>query len=279
MKKTCIVVTGPTAVGKTAYAIKLALEYDTSIISADSRQCFRELNIGVAKPSPDQLRAVPHYFINTHSIHDDVNAKVFEQYALGVVQTIFETNDVAIIAGGTGLYIKAICEGLDEVPAVEDNIRSRINEDYKKGGLSWLQHELEVRDPEYFASKEIRNPQRMMRALGVALTTGQSICSFQSGSKAERDFEIKKINLDIPRDELYNRINHRVDDMMREGLLGEAESLYSYRHLNALQTVGYRELFDFTEGKISLPVAIEEIKKNTRHFAKRQMTWFKKYNG
>jgi tRNA dimethylallyltransferase len=281
--KTCIIITGPTAIGKTSYAIELAQQYNTSIISADSRQCFRELNIGVAKPSATQLQSIKHYFINSHSIYDEVNAKVFEQYALDAIRKIFETNDVAVMVGGTGLYIKAFCEGLDEVPAVNETIRNEINEAYKTRGLEWLQDKIKKQDPLYFSSGEIQNPQRIMRALEVKLSSGQSICNFRSGKKAERDFEIKKINLEIPRNELYKRINRRVDEMMREGLLKEAEALFPYRHLNALQTVGYKELFDFMEGKtlaggrqISLPETIEEIKKNTRHFAKRQITWFKK---
>jgi len=276
MNKTCIIITGPTAIGKTPHAIQLAQQYRTHIISADSRQCYRELNIGVAKPSADQLKSVQHYFINSHSVHDEVNAKIFEEYALAAIHKIFETKDVAIMVGGTGLYIKAFCEGLDEVPAVNDAIRDEINETYKTQGLLWLQDEIRKQDPLYFSSGEMQNPQRIMRALEVKLSTGQSICSFHSGKKTERDFEIKKINLEISRAELYKRINERVDEMMRQGLLIEAEGLFPYRHLNALQTVGYRELFDFMEGKISLSQAIEEIKKNTRQFAKRQITWFKK---
>jgi tRNA dimethylallyltransferase len=277
-KKTCIVVTGPTGIGKTDYAIKLALQYNTQIISADSRQCFKELNIGVAKPSSAQLNTVYHYFINSHSIHDEVNVKVFEQYALNAVHKIFETNDIAVMAGGTGLYIKAFCEGLDDVPAVDEEIRNEINEAYKLHGMEWLQNEIQKQDPLYFSSGEIENPQRTLRALEVKLSTGKSILGFQSGKKIKRDFEIKKINLELPREELYKRVNKRVDNMMNEGLLKEAEALFAYRQLNALQTVGYKEIFDFIEGKITLEKAIEEIKKNTRHFAKRQITWFKKFN-
>ena len=283
--KTCIIISGPTAVGKTDYAIELAQKYNTQIISADSRQCYKELNIGVAKPSPEQLKSVHHYFINTHSIHDEVNVKVFEQYALNAVQKIFVTNDVAIMVGGTGLYIKAFCEGLDKVPIANENIRNKITEFYKRKGIEWLQNEIKKVDPVYFTAGEIQNPQRLMRALEVKLSTGISILDFHSGKKIKRDFEIKKITLEIPRQELYERINKRVDNMLNAGLLKEAEKLFRYRHLNALQTVGYKELFDFMEGKtlpgggqISLEKAIEEIKKNTRHFAKRQITWFKKFN-
>ncbi len=281
--KTCIIITGPTSVGKTSYAIDLGRQYNTQIISADSRQCYRELNIGVAKPSHEQLQNIHHYFINSHSIHEEVNAKVFEQYALNAVNTIFEKNNVAIMVGGTGLYIRAFCEGLDEVPAINALIRNEINEAYKIKGLAWLQDEIKKHDPLYFFSGEIQNPQRIIRALEVKLSTGNSILNFQSGKKNGRDFEIKNIYLEIPRDELYKRINNRVDEMMDAGLLQEAESLFQYRHLNALQTVGYKELFEYMEGKIlppgrqvSLSDVIEEIKKNTRHFAKRQMTWFKK---
>lgn len=276
--RTCIIVTGPTAVGKTPYAIELAQQYNTRIISADSRQCFTELNIGVAKPSAAQLKSIQHYFINSHSIHDEVNVKFFEQYALYAIHKIFETSNVAIMAGGTGLYIKAFCQGLDDIPAVNKAISNEINEAYKALGMEWLQHEIKKQDPLYFSSGEIQNPQRIMRALEVKLSTGRSIYNFQSGKKIKRDFEIKKISLEIPRDELYKRIDQRVDDMMHEGLLKEAETLFPHRHLNALQTVGYKELFEYIEGRISLDKAVEAIKKNTRHFAKRQITWFKKFN-
>jgi len=276
--KTCIIITGPTAIGKTHYAIELAQLHKTQIISADSRQCFRELNIGVAKPSPEQLISVHHYFVNSHSIYDEVNAKIFEEYALRAINTIFAINDVAIMAGGTGLYIKAFCGGLDEVPAVNELIRDQISKTYKARGLEWLRDEISRQDPLYFSTGEIQNPQRIMRALEVKLSTGESILNFRSGKKAKRDFAIKTINLEIPRNDLYKKINRRVDDMMENGLLKEAEALFPYRHLNALQTVGYRELFDFIEGKISLSKAMDDIKKNTRHFAKRQITWFKKFN-
>lgn len=275
-RKTCIIISGPTAVGKTSYGIELALKHNTQIISADSRQCFKELNIGVAKPSSQQLEKVKHYFINTHSIHDEINAKVFEEYSLNAVQEIFKNNDVAIMVGGTGLYIKAFCEGLDEIPNADEKIRKEINEHYNIEGLSWLQNEIKINDSTFFLNGEMQNPRRMLRALEVKLSTGKSILDFQSGKKVKRDFEIKNIVLELPREQLYNNINHRVDQMMEEGLLQEAESLFRYWQLNALQTVGYKELFDYMEGKYSLPQAIDEIKKNTRHFAKRQMTWFKK---
>jgi tRNA dimethylallyltransferase len=276
--KTCIIVSGATAVGKTSYGIELAQKYNTQIISADSRQCFKELNIGVSKPSLQQLQTVSHYFINSHSINEEVNAKVFEQYALNASREIFKTNDVAIMVGGTGLYIKAFCEGLDEIPVIKEAIRDEINEQYTLKGLSWLQNEILINDPEYFISGEIQNPQRLIRALEVKVSTGNSITHYQSGSKKKRDFEIKHVQLNIQRDELYSRINNRVDEMMDAGLLKEAEGLFIFRNLNALQTVGYKELFEFIEGKFSLDEGVEEIKKNTRHFAKRQITWFKKFH-
>ena len=275
--KTCIIITGPTASGKTDRAIELALQYNSQIISADSRQCYRELDIGVAKPSDAQLQKVHHYFISSHSIHDDVTVKTFEQYALKAAEKIFETSDVAIVAGGTGLYVKTFCEGLDEMPETDENIRQKINQHYRVEGISWLQTEIKKNDPLFFTEGEMQNPQRIIRALEVKLTTGMSILDFHTGKKIKRDFNIEKIYLDIPREELYKRINLRVDAMMAQGLLKEAEQLFPYRHLNALQTVGYKELFDFIEGKISLDEAIDQIKKNTRHFAKRQVTWFKKF--
>jgi tRNA dimethylallyltransferase len=277
--KTCIIVSGPTAVGKTSFAIELALQHNTQIISVDSRQCFKELNIGVAKPSTEQLNKVKHFFINTHSINEEVNARIFEEYALKAVHEIFENNDTAIMVGGTGLYIKAFTEGMDEIPNVDINIREEINERYLSNGLPWLQNELKMHDPLFFKNGEMQNPQRMLRALEVKLSTGKSILNFQSGKKIKRDFEIKNILLELPREDLYNNINHRVDQMMEDGLLREAEDLFQYRHLNALQTVGYKELFDYMEGKVALPDAIENIKKNTRRYAKRQMTWFKKFTG
>lgn len=276
-KKTCIIISGPTAAGKTAYAIDLALKFNTQIISADSRQCFKELHIGVAKPSDAQLQKVKHYFINTHSIHEEVNAKVFEEYALRSVNEIFTKNNVAVMVGGTGLYIKAFIEGLDDIPATDEIIRNQINEQYAHEGPQWLYDQIKVHDPDFFSKGEMQNPQRILRALEVKLSTGKSILNFHSGKKIQRDFDIKNVLLDLPREQLYNNINTRVDEMMLNGLLKEAENLFPYRHLNALQTVGYKELFDYFEEKISLYTAIEAIKKNTRHYAKRQVTWLKKH--
>jgi len=277
--KTCIVIAGPTAVGKTSLAIAIAQHFDTSILSADSRQCFKELSIGVAKPSPEELQQVKHYFINSHSITDDVNAAVFEQYALNAARDIFAHRDIAVMAGGTGLYIKAFCEGLDDIPAIDSATRADIQRRYREGGLAWLQEAVGAEDPAWYASGEIQNPQRLMRALEVKRATGQSIRSFQEGKTAPRDFTIIKIGLDLPREQLYAHINHRVDVMMQQGLLEEVKSLLPYRQLNALQTVGYKELFDYLDGAISLDEAIDTLKKNTRHYAKRQLTWFRRDTG
>ena len=257
-------------------AIEVALHFSTQIISADSRQCFKELNIGVARPSPDELKLVPHYFIGSHSIHDTVNAAVFEQYALEKVNQIFERCDIAVMVGGTGLYIKTFCSGIDEVPAIIDGMREKITAAYELKGLAWLQDEVLTSDPAYFAKGEIQNPHRLMRALEVKLSTGKSILEFHSQKKVERDFNIIKIGLELPRQELYQRINSRVDKMMEIGLVAEARSLEPYKQLNALQTVGYSELFDYFDGKVTLEQATEAIQINTRHYAKRQMTWFKK---
>lgn len=273
---TFLIICGPTAVGKTAFSIELAKALETEIISADSRQCFKELNIGVAKPSAEELKAAHHYFINSLSIHEEVNAGVFEQYALEAAAKIFENHTTAVMAGGTGLYIKAFCEGMDDVPAVDPAIRQQVITCYEEKGLEFLQKQLAEKDPDFWQIAEQQNPQRLMRALEVFLSTGKSITTFRTGDKKERPFNIIKIGLELPRQDLYEQINHRVDKMMEKGLLGEASALYAYKSLNALQTVGYRELFDFIENKYSLKEAVEKIKINTRQYAKRQMTWFKR---
>lgn len=274
--KTCLIIVGPTAVGKTSVAIDIAQNFNTEIISADSRQCYKELNIGVAKPSPEQLQKIPHWFIDSHTIHEDVNAKVFEDYALGKIHEIFKQKDVAIIVGGTGLYIKALCEGLDEIPLIDSEIRNTIVTNYTNGGLEWLSNEIKNVDPLFYSKGEIKNPQRMIRALEVKLSTGRSITEFQSQKKRERDFKIIKIGLELPKEQLHQNINSRVEAMMSDGLLEEVKDLFSCKDLNALQTVGYKELFDHLTGETTLEEAVEKIKLNTRHYAKRQMTWFKK---
>ena len=276
MKKTCIIISGPTAVGKTSAAIQVARHFKTEIISADSRQCYRELHIGVAKPSPEELASVKHHFINSHSIHDEVSAAGFEQYALQCVHTIFQQHDVAVMTGGTGLYIKAFCEGIDEIPPILPGIRENIMADFERSGLPWLQQQVKEEDPLYYSTGETQNPQRLMRALEVMRSTGRSIRSFQQGKKTTREFRIIRTALELPKEELHRNINHRVDAMMEQGLLEEAQSLLPWRHLNALQTVGYTELFDYLDGKSTLEQSVEAIKKNTRQYAKRQMTWFRR---
>jgi len=276
MNKTCIIVAGPTAVGKTAVALHLAQLFSTTIISSDSRQCYRELNIGVAKPEPAELESVHHDFINSHSIHESLNVADFEKYALSSVEKIFQKSDIAVMVGGTGLYIKAFCEGLDKIPEVPAALRAQIIQDYQTKGIEWLTQMLHEKDADYSVNGNMQNPQRMMRALEIISFTGNSIISYQTHQKEKRDFNIIKIGLELPRPELYERINSRVDKMIADGLIQEASTLQSYQHLNALQTVGYSELFDYFNGKISKEKAIEMIKQNTRHYAKRQMTWFKK---
>ncbi len=274
--KTVIIVCGPTAVGKTALAIALAKHFSTEIISADSRQCFKEMNIGVARPSPRELQEIPHHFIATHSIQDEVTASSFEHYTLKKAEELFIHHDNVVISGGTGLYIKAFCEGLDYIPEIPDAIRREINCNYEKEGLVWLQDEIKKNDPPYYSTGEVQNPYRLMRALEVVLATGKSIYEFQKGGKIIRDFNIIKIGIELPKDELRDRINLRVDQMLQSGLLEEVKSLLPHKHLIALQTVGYAELFEMFEQKISLSAAVDEIKIHTRQYAKRQMTWFKK---
>jgi len=273
---TVIVIAGPTAVGKTAFAIKLAKQFNTSIISADSRQCFRELNIGVAKPSAEELAFVQHYFIDSHSIQDKVDASVYENYALYAAGEIFKSRPIAIMVGGTGMYIKAFCEGLDMIPPVDISIQQFVRTGYDEKGLAWLQQEVKTNDPAYFETGETQNPQRLMRALEVKLATGNSIRFYQNKQPIQRPFNIVKIGLELPRPILNERIHQRVDIMMKDGLLEEVKALVPYQQLNALQTVGYKEIFDYLNGISSVEAAVEFIKINTRQYAKRQMTWFKK---
>jgi tRNA dimethylallyltransferase len=275
-KKTVLIICGPTASGKTSIAIELANHFQTEIISADSRQCFKELNIGVARPSEVELQQVKHHFIASHSIHDEVNAAVFEKFALQKANELFQKHDLVIMVGGTGLYIKAFCEGLDSIPDIDHAIRENIIRNYETKGLDWLQKEVKEKDPLFYRSGEIKNPQRMMRALEVVEATGQSILTFHNDNKMERDFSIMKIGLEIPKDELHRNINTRTDKMMEAGLVDEVKSLMPHESLNALQTVGYKELFDHLNGNLPLPGAAEKIKTATRQYAKRQMTWFKK---
>jgi tRNA dimethylallyltransferase len=267
---------GPTAVGKTSFAIALAKSLNTDIISADARQCYKEMNIGVARPSTDELKLVQHHFIASHSVNENINASFYENWAMEKVQNLFTTKDAVVMVGGTGLYIKAFCEGLDLIPAIDAEIRENIIAQYEKLGMRWLQKEVSVKDPQYWEKGEQKNPQRLMRALEVMLGTGSSITSFQNKKAIERPFKIVKIGLELPREELYDRINTRVLTMVEVGLEKEVKSLEVVAHLNALQTVGYSEWKDYFDGKISKEKVIENIQQNTRHYAKRQMTWFKR---
>lgn len=271
-----IVVAGPTASGKTAVGISLARHFQAEIISADSRQCYKEMNIGVARPSPEELQAVSHHFIATHSIQEEVTAASFELYALQKAEELFRTSDTIIMVGGTGLYIRAFCEGLDDIPATDPTVREAIIRNYEQNGLTWLQEQVKEKDPAFFAEGEIQNPRRLMRALEVIQSTGMSVLHFRTGEKKQRPFRILKTGLDLPKEELQRNINTRTDKMVKEGLVAEAESLLPFRNLNALQTVGYSEMFAYFDGQLSLGQATEEIKVHTRQYAKRQLTWFRK---
>jgi tRNA dimethylallyltransferase len=276
MTKKIIVICGATAVGKTAVAIRVAKHLNTSILSFDSRQCYQELGIGVAKPTPEELQQVSHYFIDSHSIHDEVNAGVYERYALGILEQLFQQHDTVIVVGGTGLYCNALCHGVDNIPKVPNELRAQLLQQYEENGLLWLQEEVQKNDAAYYKNNDIHNVQRMLRALEVVLHSGQSITIFQKGEKVQRNFEIIKYGIDLERPFLYERINKRVLQMMEAGLLAEAEKLIPFKANNALQTVGYSELFDYFDGKTNLDKAIELIQQHTRNYAKRQLTWFRK---
>lgn len=262
--------------GKTAVGIAVAKHFGTEIISADSRQCYREMAIGVARPSEEELAEVPHHFIASHSIQDKLTAAAFEAYALEKAAEIFRKSNTVVMVGGTGLYIRAFTDGMDAIPEVPEEVHNRVMKAYQQNGIAWLQERIQSLDPQFYEGGEILNPQRLMRALEVVETTGRSILSFRTGEKKDRPFDVIKIALDLPRESLYQRINRRVDSMMDQGLLEEVRSLVPFQHLNALQTVGYKELFDHLAGKTSLEEAVDAIKKHTRHYAKRQLTWFRK---
>ncbi len=276
LQKTLIVIVGPTAIGKTALAIELAQLYHTEIISADSRQFFKEMSIGTAKPSEEELAAAPHHFINSHSITQLFSTGDFEVQALELMEQLFVKHNVLIMVGGSGLYINAICNGLDEMPDIDLAIREKLNHQFLTKGIEPIRKQLSQLDPEYFAKVDQNNPQRMIRGLEVVLSTGQKLSSFLTSNKKERPFNIVKIGLNTDREKLYGQINHRVDLMVENGLVEEVKSLEAYKDLNALKTVGYSEIFDYLDGKTDLPTAIDKIKQNTRRFAKRQLTWFRK---
>jgi tRNA dimethylallyltransferase len=270
------VIAGPTAAGKTAIAIALAQQLHTSILSADSRQCYKEMTIGTAKPSQEELKEVLHYFIDAFSVTAHISAADFENLGLKYLDEIFKKSRYAVICGGTGLYIKALCDGLDDMPQIDKEIDSRINQQYKELGIEWLQEEVKKTDPGFYESAETGNPARLIRALVFRLSTGESILNYKTGVKKSRNFRAIKVIIDLPRTQLYQRINKRVDDMMEYGLLEEVIQLQPYRHLKNLQTVGYSELFDYLDNKYGLEEAVDKIKQHTRNYAKRQMTWFRK---
>lgn len=273
---TLIIILGPTASGKTDLAIKIARWLETEIISADSRQFYRELSIGTAKPSPEELAAVKHHFIGHISITEDYNISRFEQDAIRLLDKLFDTHRAVVMTGGSGLYIDAVCKGLDEQPEQDPAIRQILTEEYKTRGIVYLQEELLKLDPQYYSEVDLSNPNRLMRALEVCLMTGHPYSSFRKGNHQKRRFRTVKLGIRIPREELIRRINLRLDEMMSLGLLGEVKANYPFRSLNALNTVGYKELFDYLDGNCSLEEAVEKIRLNTRRYAKRQMTWFRK---
>ncbi|TDN81598.1 tRNA dimethylallyltransferase [Salegentibacter sp. 24] len=269
-------IVGPTAIGKTTLAIELAQKFDAEIISADSRQFFKEMRIGTAVPSEEELQAAKHHFIQHISIADRYNVGDFESDAIQKLEKLFQSSDFAIMVGGSGLYTKSVLQGLDYFPEVPPEIRENLNFNFKKEGLIPLQEKLKKMDPEYYKIADIENPQRIIRALEVSIASGKSYSSYLNQPRKQRNFNPISIGISAEREMIYQRINRRVDLMMEEGLLQEAESLYPKRTLNALNTVGYKELFCFLDGEISLEAAVDEIKKNTRRFAKRQLTWFRK---
>ncbi|MFD2288632.1 tRNA (adenosine(37)-N6)-dimethylallyltransferase MiaA [Pedobacter petrophilus] len=275
-EKTLVSVVGPTAIGKTALAIQLAHFFNTEIISADSRQFFKEMAIGTAKPDKEELAAAKHHFIDSHSIQKLFSTGDFEVEGLKTLDDIFERNNIAIMVGGSGLYVNALINGLDDMPEIDLTIRTQLNEQFKLEGIAPIQAKLAEVDPEYFAKVDQQNPQRMIRGLEVFLSTGQKLSSMLSATKKERPFNIIKIGLNTDRAILYDRINKRVDQMIINGLVDEVKSLVAFRSYNALNTVGYSEIFDYLDGKISLEDAVSSIKQNTRRFAKRQLTWFRR---
>jgi len=275
-EKTLVSVVGPTAIGKTALAIRLAQHFDTEIISADSRQFFKEMEIGTAKPNIEELAAAKHHFIDSHSIQQLFSTGDFEVQGLKKLDEIFVSHDIAIMVGGSGLYVNALINGLDEMPEIDLSIRTALNEQFKSEGIAPIQSRLAEADPEYFTKVDQQNPQRMIRGLEVFLSTGQKLSSMLSATKKERPFNIIKIGLNTDRAVLYERINMRVDQMIENGLIEEVKSLAQFRAYNALNTVGYSEVFDYLDGNLSIEEAISSIKQNTRRFAKRQLTWFRR---
>jgi tRNA dimethylallyltransferase len=275
--KTLIVIIGPTAIGKTACSIQMAKKFNAAVLSADSRQFYKEISIGTAKPSDEEMDGIPHYFINSHSITEDFNVNDFEKEALTLLDKLFEKSDFAILVGGSGMYVDALCYGMDDaMPDPDEKIRTRLQNQLDTTGIKSLQNELKQLDPIFYEEIDLKNSNRLIRAIEVCLLTGQTYSSLRKGKVKKRPFEIIRVGLEKERSLIYDRINQRVDLMMEKGLLNEVTTVIDYRHQNALKTVGYRELFDYLDKKVSLSEAIEKIKVNSRRYAKRQLTWFKK---
>ena len=275
--KKILVIYGPTAVGKTSLAIQLALQHKTEIISADSRQFFKEMKIGTAVPEQEELDAANHHFIQHKSIHDNYNVGLFEKEAISKIEQLFKHHNTLIMVGGSGLYIDAVCKGLDTFPDIDETLRIKLRQKFEDYGIQWLQDEVMKVDPIFYASSDVNNHQRLLRCLEVCKQSSKTFSSFKNKQKKTRPFEIEYLSIKIDREKLYKRINDRVDIMMEKGLLQEAEILIKFQNLNALKTVGYSEIFQYLKNNISLERAIELIKQNTRRYAKRQMTWLKRY--
>lgn len=274
MQKTLIVILGPTGIGKTSLSIDVARHLGTEIISSDSRQIYKELKIGTAVPSDAQLMKVKHHFIGNKSIYEYYNASMFEFEVLELLNELYKTYNQVVMTGGSGMYINAVCDGIDELPAIDTQLRNDLIQKYNEEGIESLRIQLKMLDPVSYQKMDLKNPKRILKALEVSIQTGKPYSSFLTLPNKQRPFHILKIGLQRDREELYKRINKRVDEMMQDGLVEEARRFFKERHLNALNTVGYKELFEHFEGKISLPEAIELIKRNSRHYAKRQMSWF-----
>lgn len=272
--KRLIVVAGPTAVGKTAECIRLAQMLNTEIVSADSRQFYKEMNIGVARPSESELATVPHHLIAHISVCQDYNVAMYEREALEVIEELFRRKDDIVLTGGSGLYVNAVCNGIDDIPDKDEGIRQELNDLFAEQGLEPLQRELQERDQEYWKIVDKQNHIRLIRALEVCRQTGRTFTSFRSQKKTQRNFDIVRIGIKRSRENLLERIYQRVDCMLEQGLIEEVKGLYEYKNLQVLNAVGYKEIFDFLDGKTSLQEAVEQIKINTRRYAKRQMTWF-----
>ncbi len=271
-----IVITGPTAVGKTALTLEIARHYDIPVINADSRQIYKELNIGTASPTPEQLQQAKHYFVSTKSILDYYNASMYEQDVLSLLDYLFHISPIQLLSGGSMMYIDAVCNGIDDIPTIRDDIREEMKRRYEEEGLASLCEDLKRLDPEHYEVVDRQNHRRVIHALEICYQTGKTYTSFRTKTKKERPFQIIKVGLNRERNELYNRINQRVDNMIDDGLVDEALSVYQYKDTNALNTVGYKEIFDYIEGRWSLDEAVERIKGNTRRYARKQLTWYKR---